>query len=744
MMFSFIGIAQIDTLGKIGGTSANYPCNDPDTCQLVLNGNLQQHGYQQDESCHWNYDPKCEVCNWTDYNSSPRFCVRELDASTSLLMGDWGEAVVTEQDVPLQDGEQYLLIFEYYITYEGPNFDPGALENTKLTVGLTDNAGTERILDELDDNILQINEIGGYFRCYNENTPFNQYPIVFTYNAGDPKQLFFKYKDTPSSDPRSFAYVRDIAVPVCGDTCLPEPRFTDTLSNCEVCFYGSNNGDQGTYCWDFGDGNTATGQNVCHEYIRGGSYRVCLEIKCNGSDSGVSFCKIVKFHNPAQIVIHLSIEPVLANRCDTSDYLSSYKANFRFKLPQTGLDLCPGSSLKFLSDDAEITTISYEIQRGALDMCDYLKAEIEIDPYDAILPDCSSGESIIASFVLCDTDTLQYCYSFPICAQNSCEECLGTLSVTADCDESASFAGNYVYTGSLTFNTVSDFTPGIPSSQACGVLNFPYQGSLTSLGGNDFIFEYTIFTRDPNFSGTSATLCVVNGDNGKNACIEVDITIGEQCDEQNPEECDEWLPKTLECTSVDGSGNIVFNMDTDVTLAGNYQICPGGVSYNITSPASLVVNSFSITGNILSYDIDIVVPPTYNPNQIYTFEIILCNAEGEVVCLRMYFWLEECDPASLPRSANTGSGVFQATNDDIMLIPNPANSFLKIASKRIQRNQKYHYSIVAMNGAQSHFEIEGSQGYLRIDLEQFGQGIYIVKIWNEKEIIGTEKLIIAR
>ena len=30
--------------------------------------------------------------------------------------------------------------------------------------------------------------------------------------------------------------------------------------------------------WTFGDGTSATGQNVKHEYAQGGSYEVCLYI----------------------------------------------------------------------------------------------------------------------------------------------------------------------------------------------------------------------------------------------------------------------------------------------------------------------------------------------------------------------------------------------------------------------------------------------------------------------------------
>lgn len=57
------------------------------------------------------------------------------------------------------------------------------------------------------------------------------------------------------------------------------------VSNGQYNFSGSSNNVAGltaaTYCWDFGDGTTATGQNVSHTYSNPSNYKVCLTVTDN-------------------------------------------------------------------------------------------------------------------------------------------------------------------------------------------------------------------------------------------------------------------------------------------------------------------------------------------------------------------------------------------------------------------------------------------------------------------------------
>tara|TARA_B100000287_G_scaffold108888_1_gene101182 strand:- start:903 stop:1241 length:339 start_codon:yes stop_codon:yes gene_type:complete len=52
-----------------------------------------------------------------------------------------------------------------------------------------------------------------------------------------------------------------------------------------VEFTNTSTGDNLTYLWDFGDGNTSTQQNPSHEYVVAGNYTVTLTTTNNyGSD----------------------------------------------------------------------------------------------------------------------------------------------------------------------------------------------------------------------------------------------------------------------------------------------------------------------------------------------------------------------------------------------------------------------------------------------------------------------------
>ena len=56
------------------------------------------------------------------------------------------------------------------------------------------------------------------------------------------------------------------------------------------------------FLWDFGDGNTAAGENVAHHYTSGNSYMVCLVLYV-GNGPGCcqdTFCEIIDF-NPASL-----------------------------------------------------------------------------------------------------------------------------------------------------------------------------------------------------------------------------------------------------------------------------------------------------------------------------------------------------------------------------------------------------------------------------------------------------------
>jgi PKD repeat protein len=72
----------------------------------------------------------------------------------------------------------------------------------------------------------------------------------------------------------------DISVE-CEDDCCPiEMDMAFDINGCEVEFFGFANSDCEIidWDWDFGDGNTANGQNVSHTYGSNGIYNVCLTV----------------------------------------------------------------------------------------------------------------------------------------------------------------------------------------------------------------------------------------------------------------------------------------------------------------------------------------------------------------------------------------------------------------------------------------------------------------------------------
>ena len=449
----------------------------------------------------------------------------------------------------------------------------------------------------------------------------------------------------------------------------------------------------------------------------------------------------------------LFLEPLEATRCDTSDLTSAYMSNFRFQLPDSlsgQLDLCPNTNLVFVSEDAQITTIDYEIQRGAPDMPDFLRGEIKIIPDADTLPSCVSGGQIVLSFVLCDIDTSTYCFSFPVCATNSCASCEGSLDAVANCDSTLSENGNYFYTGSITFDTDLDFgfisPEGVCNNGGVSNMPFPHQGTLTKTGinNNSYLFEYTLYTQDPNFDSITALLCIQNGDNlDLPACIEVNITIGDRCPLPPPDRCDRWAPKRLDCTSADTSGSIIFNWVNSVVINSNYDTCSNGPQFSITSPASIAFNSISVSGSTLTFDADITVPLNYDQSQVFVFNLILCDGEGQALCLEMPLLLK-CDVSQFNTNFQLGHDYFLRDYSEMIVVPNPANGEVRIYAESIKSDQFYEIDVFGYDGRKHDTNAEILPGNLFMNVDHLMPGVYMVRLRNDEKIIGTTRMVIVR
>jgi PKD repeat protein len=65
-----------------------------------------------------------------------------------------------------------------------------------------------------------------------------------------------------------------------------------------------------SYRWNFGDGSTANGQEVTHNYNAGGEYRVCLNIVTR-SGCETRICNTVRVPGPNQQILQLTPNPVV-------------------------------------------------------------------------------------------------------------------------------------------------------------------------------------------------------------------------------------------------------------------------------------------------------------------------------------------------------------------------------------------------------------------------------------------------
>lgn len=70
----------------------------------------------------------------------------------------------------------------------------------------------------------------------------------------------------------------------------------------------SNTSTNNTYSWDFGDGNTGTGQNTMHTYAQNGTYTVCLIVNCGNGNADTTCRSITIGQNPTQSNIVGSIQ----------------------------------------------------------------------------------------------------------------------------------------------------------------------------------------------------------------------------------------------------------------------------------------------------------------------------------------------------------------------------------------------------------------------------------------------------
>ncbi len=145
--------------------------------------------------------------------------------------------------------------------------------------------------------------------CITYTTAQPQYPVYHHYNNFGTYTVCVKiYYDGGCIADKCNAYVFTPNTAPC------EANFTDSMMSAFKVKYKGNSSSNSTnpvtaWQWTFGDGTTATGQNVIHEYAAPGNYTVCLKITtANGCQFTRCKQKIITA-NTIQI-LHLAPNPV--------------------------------------------------------------------------------------------------------------------------------------------------------------------------------------------------------------------------------------------------------------------------------------------------------------------------------------------------------------------------------------------------------------------------------------------------
>jgi len=193
------------------------------------------------------------------------------------------------QAVTLCPGVTYRLTFSYYnITYEAGTISV-ALTNGLVNASTLDN-GSPCFLPELA-NSQTIN--------------------TTAVPAGDPvwTTVYFEFTPLSATNNQLVFWVNTDAVPSLGFNagldaisllCVDSPvtPFFEVQGACpDYTFNGSTVGQPSvgisSWCWDFGDGTTASGQQVSHTYALSGTYNVCLTVADDCSGCTETVCRTV-------------------------------------------------------------------------------------------------------------------------------------------------------------------------------------------------------------------------------------------------------------------------------------------------------------------------------------------------------------------------------------------------------------------------------------------------------------------
>ena len=716
----------------------------PNPCEKVLSGSFEQINSSTGSSN--NFDP---VCGWDKTESSPFYCNMPDNNSIGLIFTYTTtfdeERVTSEAPLDLKVGSDYIISFDYHVTNEVPEKLIVALTQTGTPGPLPSNANIIAEISRPDVNTTnQINH-----ECHEVGAVFEHYDGGFTY-SGDGKLYLnisgktgFHY-DTLTSQGQtvlilkrheSIVFFDNISIIGCETPdCTPIPEFEIKQDSCSATFSGYDVGGGGSFHWDFGDGDTETGQVVFHEFLYGDTFDVCLTITCEENEAiSEMLCKEVIVPDSCNQCDTLST-PITAILCEEdTTTTNTFISNFSFSVPD-GYGPCDeGGNLFITSKETGITILSYEI--------DTLPVGTDIITVAALMAPLSVFEfeknGAFAVTTLCN-DSMMICIEFEI-APTVCDDCHDPVETEAVCNDSLSSDSVFVYEGSVVVNI-----DGGNNVDFCGVFSPEIDFSITNIvqNVNDWTINYSITTTQSGYTGTTALLCFYHNIELIQICVPLNISVS--CDIL-PQNCvATWGEKPDTC-DFESQGNYVFNIP-NMTVVGNgsYSLCDGGLFGTIDGGGTVVVNSANVSGLYLSFDITIVMPSaTFVSGNGYELRLYLCDDQGNPVCYLMPYelFIGECGGGS------GGEGMGRPNTGRIYshfdILPNPASDKLIILTDGYGMETDREIKIMDLTG-----RIIGSSDVFEakqeINITQFHTGIYFVAIMERGVPVKTEKVVILR
>ena len=696
-------------------------------CEILYNGNFSN--VSPNSSFHSDEFTFNRVCNWYERRGSPNFFVNSsLGNSYVCFVNDNNpESIGTTTQLNFVPGFDYKLSFEYSVLTWENNISSLPAFYFGLSQSLLE--GTSNTIIWQINNPPNDEEISSF--PGNNESSVNRVDTCFTYTSEMGRYLFF---DGISNGGNNQVVIRNISINSCACStpiCNPNPEIIYTQDSCSFAFEAMNDGDPGDCYWDFGDGTSAEGCEVTHEYIFGGTFNVCLTIACD-EYTQETVCDSITVSLDCEDCEDLDITAI-ASTCEDNES-SSFMTKVDFPVP-SGTTTCD-DGLFVWSNDAFVSVTSFDINETS-NSEDEVVACFNLTPYEGI---DLQAQTTTVYVTLCDSLGNMMCYTFGV-KSAECTNCLGEITATAACADPNPFDDEYIYEGSVTFNLPSNggpYTECDPISTEVGYEQVP------NINGNSVIVDFSLNTNSEGDFDASSLLCF-DGENSGQVCYTLIIDI-DPCIEPD---CRDWGSKVTtakNCTVIDGQVTYTVDM-SDVWLFGSgFTDCGDGLNAYLDGSDDISLDGGTIlnNGSDLNYSTTITFPCGFDTDQIYELIITACDRDGNPVCFSFNIRFPDCDADCKDDRGDDprGRSVVNNLDNTVTMYPNPAaqDVYISIINAASERNSVQIIDQLGRVTTNTDFNNE-----VRIDVSKLNSGVHFVRIMDSKgNLFSFEKLIILK